>query len=206
MGVFVKICGCCSHEDVKAVAEMEPDAVGFIFWSGSKRHVSPGEVGRWVADLPARITKVGVFVNPDQDEVRTAMDEAGLDVAQLHGEESPEFCAAVGPKVWKAIHLNRAPPAPLDAYAVDAFLLDHHGGVQPGGTGVAVDWDAAARFVADSPRKVLLAGGLNPDNVAEAIGKVRPWGVDVSSGVEAEVGVKDLMKVKDFIVTCRGVE
>lgn len=206
MGLFVKICGCCSRADLKAVSEMEPDAVGFILWPGSKRYVDANAVGDWVGDVPDSILKVGVFVNPTHDEIKRAEERAYLDVVQLHGEETPEFCAKVDGTVWKAIHLNRAMAAPLDAYEVDAFLLDHHGGVQPGGTGKTVDWEAAARFVADSPKKVLLAGGLSRDNVAEAIGAVRPWGVDVSSGVESDVGKKDLMKVKDFIVACRGVE
>ncbi len=206
MGVFIKICGVCSQEDLKGVTELEPDAVGFILWPGSKRHVKPDTVGKWTKDAPKGIKKVGVFVNPTPDEVKQAAEQAQLDVVQLHGEESPDFCAQLSLPIWKAIHLNRPLPAPLSDYDVEAFLLDHHGGVQPGGTGVAVDWAAAARFVADVPKKVLLAGGLNRDNVAEALGHVRPWGVDVSSGVESDVGKKDLMKVKDFIVTCRGVE
>ncbi len=206
MGVFIKICGCCSRDDVEAVSELNPDAVGFILWKGSKRYVRPGDVAEWVKALPASIKKVGVFVNATQEDIREAVSTAGLDVVQLHGEESPAFCEGLEGEVWKAIHLNRAMPASLEDYPVEAFLVDHHGGVQPGGTGVAVDWEAAARFVADAPKKVLLAGGLNPNNVAEAVGTVRPWGVDVSSGVESEVGKKALNKVKDFITACRSVE
>lgn len=203
MGVFVKICGCCSKSDAEAVAEWEPDALGYILWPGSKRYVPPVHVGEWNRDLPDAIKKVGVFVNATQDEILAAQDTAGLDVIQLHGEETPAFCASLEGTVWKAIHLNRPAPKPLSAYPVSAFLVDHHGGAQPGGTGTAVDWDDAARFVIESPCHVLLAGGLRPDNVEEAVRRVQPWGVDVSSGVELEVGVKDMKKVKDFIAACR---
>ncbi len=206
MGVFVKICGCRSGQDVEAVAARRPDAVGFILWPGSKRYVRPEWVRTWTRDLPATIRKVGVFVNADRDEIREAVDLAGLDVVQLHGEESPDLTRSLSGERWKAIHLNRPLAAPLDAYEVDALLLDHHGGDQPGGTGGAVDWNKAARFVSDAPVKVLLAGGLNPDNVAEAVEQVRPWGVDVSSGVETKDGGKDEKKVEDFIRACRDLE
>ncbi len=203
MGVFVKICGCCSRTDAEAVAELNPDALGFILWPGAKRCVRPADIGEWSRALPTPIKKVGVFVNATRDEILEAQEIAGLDIIQLHGEETPAFCESLGGEVWKAIHLNRPLTAPPDAYAVSAFLVDHHGGAQPGGTGIAVDWNAAARFVAEAPGRVVLAGGLNPVNVAWAIGMVKPWGVDVSSGVESEVGKKDLSKVKGFIEACR---
>lgn len=206
MGLFIKICGCCSRDDLTAVAELKPDAVGFNFWPGSKRYVKPEDVGEWVADLPSSIKKAGIFVNAAKDEILEIREKAQLDIIQLHGEESPELCETLGGTIWKVIHLNRARPAPLADYEVDAFLLDHHGGAMPGGTGVSVDWKEAARFVADAPRNVVLAGGLTPGNVAEAIGTVRPWGVDVSSGVESAIGKKDMAKVKDFIDTCRSVQ
>lgn len=206
MGVFVKVCGCASGRDTEAVAGLKPDALGFIFWPGSKRAVAPKEVAAWVKDLPSTIKRVGVFVNADKDVLLRARDEVGLDILQLHGEEPVSLTTELQGTLWKAVHLNRELPDDLDAYRVSALMVDHHGGIQPGGTGVAVDWDAAARFVSENRKDVILAGGLTPDNVTEALATVKPWGVDVSSGVEKEPGVKDMGKVKEFIQRCRKEE
>jgi phosphoribosylanthranilate isomerase len=203
MGLFVKICGCCSGSDVEAVAELRPDALGFIQWPGSKRYVHPAEVGQWLKAVPSDILKVGVFVDASADEIRQAVEVAGFDIVQLHGQESPEQVAAIEGRRWKVVHLNKPISYEFSAYAVDAFLLDYHAGHLPGGTGVALDWQRAAQWVANSSKPVMLAGGLRPSNIAEAIRIVKPWGVDVSSGVEQAVGRKDLIKVKDFIQTCR---
>ncbi len=205
MGIHVKICGCCSAGDVEAIAGLKPDALGFVFWAGSERCVRADDVKAWTRGLPASIKKVGVFVDAARDEIRVVREEAGLDIVQIHGREDPDYCAGLGGDIWKAIHLNRPVPGSLEAYAdsVSAFLIDYGGDAQPGGTGRTVDWEAAARFVTAAPAKVVLAGGLHAGNVAEAINRVRPWGVDVSSGVEAKVGSKDINKVKDFIDACR---
>jgi len=205
MGHFVKICGCCSGSDVEAVAELRPDALGFIQWPGSKRYVNPAEVGKWVQAVPADILKVGVFVDATADDIRRAVDLAGFDIVQLHGQESPEQAAAIAGRRWKVVHLNKPQSYAPAAFEVEAFLLDYHAGTMPGGTGEVVDWQMAAQWVANSSKPVMLAGGLRPDNVAEAIRIVKPWGVDVSSGVEEVVGRKDLIKVKDFIQACRSV-
>jgi len=203
MGVFVKICGCCSGPDVAAVAAMQPDAIGFIQWTGSKRYVPPDKVREWTIDVPPSILKVGVFVDASAEEIRRAVEAGGFDIVQLHGAETPDFCAALPFRRWKVIHLNKPLPAAPGDFDVDAFLLDYHGGEQPGGTGMAVDWQAAAQWVANSSKPVILAGGLQPHNVAAAIASVHPFGVDVSSGVERAVGQKDWNKVKDFIEICR---
>ncbi len=207
MGIFVKICGCASASDTQAVAAMRPDAVGFILWPGSKRYVKPHEIADWTRDWSGDVLKVGVFVDESIEQIRAAADQAGLDIVQLHGHERPEDCTGWATRqVWKAIHLNRALPESFAAYAPDAFLLDYHGDRMPGGTGQCVDWQDAREFVARSPQKVLLAGGLNRDNVVAAIHAVRPWGVDVSSGVEQAPGKKDLTAVKDFIEQCRSTD
>lgn len=205
MALRVKICGCCSAADAALIADAGADAVGFIQWPGSKRYVEPEAVAAWTADLPAALLKVAVFVDADRDEIERVMATGRFDVAQLHGRELPALVDGLSVRCWKAVHLNRPPVAPPESYAVEAFLLDYHGGAQPGGTGQAVDWPAAAQWVEQSPKPVMLAGGLQPDNVADAIRVVRPAGVDVSSGVEAAVGRKDAAKVKDFIAACRSV-
>lgn len=206
MGIFVKICGCCSRRDVDAVAALEPDAVGFVFWPGSPRYVAPATVGEWTTNWPVSIARVGVFVDASRDEIHTAMDAAHLDIAQLHGMESPEFCAALHRRYWKAIHLNRPLPERLEAYSAEAFVVDHHGTTQPGGTGTTVERAVARAFVADAPRNVVLAGGLHVGTVQQAIRAVHPWGVDVSSGVESAPGKKDIGQVKEFIEQCRNAD
>ena len=206
MDLFVKICGCRSREDLELIVAAGADAVGFIFWPGSKRYVEPAQVGAWWRDLAADTTRVGVFVDATEEAITRAVDEAGLDVVQFHGGESPDFCARIQARRWKAVHLNRPSDTPAEAYPVEAFVLDYHDGAQPGGTGQAVDWDEAARWVGAAATRVVLAGGLTPANVTEAVRRVQPWGVDVSSGVESSVGVKDAEQVREFIEQCRRIE
>lgn len=201
----VKICGICRSEDAEGVAALLPDAMGFVFHPSSPRAVTAPQVAEWTRALPAGIVKVGVFVNVPPAEVAAILEQAGLDVAQLHGRETPADCRAVGGAVWKALHLERPLPDPLIGYPVDAFLIDGYSSASPGGTGTQADWDAAAHFAQRAPGPVWLAGGLRPNNVAEAIRRVRPHGLDVSSGVEQRPGQKDLHQVKDFIAQCRSV-
>lgn len=226
--MFVKICGLCSGADVQAVAALEPDALGFVFWSGSKRCVRPADVASWTRDLPPGLLKVGVFVDAALGEVENTVRAAGLDVVQWHGfpmtgnavkpMETPRprgaeaLRAEGGPspaqmlesvRVWRVVHLDRGGPPPEEAAFVDAFLVDSYSADSPGGTGRVGNWAAAREFVARCEKPVVLAGGLTPENVAEAIRTVRPWGVDVSSGVELSPGRKDLQKVERFIRACR---
>jgi phosphoribosylanthranilate isomerase len=203
MSVFVKICGIANRDDALAVAALKPDAMGFVFWQKSKRYAKPSVVGQWTAALPASILKVGVFVDAPPREVRNAVLAAGLDVAQLHGSENLPDYAGLGFKVWRVVRPGKDAAALADAWPVDALLVDTYSPEAPGGTGQVGDWDAARAFVAASRHRVLLAGGLKPDNVAEAIRAVQPWGVDVSSGVEERPGKKDLDKVREFIEKCR---
>ncbi len=182
---------------------LEPDAMGFIFYPGSPRAVCAEDVRDWTADCPPAIAKVGVFVNATAETIKTTVATAKLDVVQLHGTESPAFCAALGGRLWKAIPLNREPAYPPADYPVEALLLDYQSNEQHGGTGRTLDWAKAAQFCRETPRPVVLAGGLTPVNVQAAIRAVRPWGVDVSSGVEQAPGRKDWQRVKDFIAQCR---
>ena len=211
--MFVKICGLCSGADVQAVAALEPDALGFVFWSGSKRCVRPADVAAWTRGLPSGLLKVGVFVNTAPAELEATVREAGLDVVQYGFfqtlEKQQEIFPNIGKKIrefskhWKTVYPGRGEPAPGEAAFVDAFLLDSYSAESPGGTGRVGDWAAARAFVAHCGKPVVLAGGLTPDNVAEAIREVRPWGVDVSSGVEVAPGRKDLKKVEGFVRACR---
>ena len=201
--VFVKICGLCIPEDVEAVADLKPDAMGFVFWQKSRRAVKAEDVADWTRDLPATIQKVGIFVDSQLAEIAKAIKIAKLDVVQLHGHEPPEICELMPVKVWKAFSVERKLPDPPEAYHVDAFVLDSYSAETPGGTGIVGDWDRSREFVKTSDTPVVLAGGLNAENVREGILKVKPWGVDVSSGVELRPGKKDIEKVREFIKQCR---
>ena len=203
MGLFVKICGIAAADDASAVAEMRPDALGFVFWGGSKRFVRAEAVGRWTRDLPAGILRVGVFVDASPDEVHRVVEVAGLDVAQLHGAERPEDFVGRPFRLWRALSLRSGEDVVPAGWPVDAFLVDTYSPHSPGGTGHVGDWTAARSFVERCPAPVLLAGGLNSANVKAAVAAVKPWGVDVSSGVELQPGKKDLVKVREFIERCR---
>jgi phosphoribosylanthranilate isomerase len=201
--MFVKICGITNGEEARAVARLNPDALGFVFWPRSRRFVEPEEVGSW--DLPGDICKVGVFVDLPPADVAHTVEQAGLDVIQLHGNERVseyvDLLADIQLERWKSVHLE--PGRSVNPVAVDAFLVDSRTEEMPGGTGRVCNWADAAAFAANCGRRVVLAGGLTVDNVAEAIGCVSPWGVDVSSGVEDSTGKKSLSLVEEFILQCR---
>jgi len=201
--VRVKICGITNCEDALGVCEAGADAVGFIFWQGSKRYVDPEEAGRIVKALPPFVTTVGVFVNAGHDRLAEIVNMVGLDVVQLHGDESPDFCAAVERPVIKAFRVaGDEVVSELSRYNVSACLLDTYRKGVPGGTGETFEWEiakAAARH-----GRVILAGGLTPENVGDAVCQVVPYGVDVSGGVEQSRGKKDMAMVRRFIESARG--
>lgn len=204
--VRVKICGNTNLKDTMAAVEAGADAVGFVFYAKSPRAVSPKGVAAIVSHLPPFVDCVGVFVNEKPEIVRQIMSECGLSYAQLHGEESPEYCADLKRPVIKGIRVRtREDVANLSSYRAHAILLDTYVEGLVGGTGTTFDWGLAIEAKAWGP--VILAGGLTPDNVGEAISRVQPYGVDVSSGVEISPGVKDHAKVKAFVenVKCRGL-
>jgi phosphoribosylanthranilate isomerase len=192
--MLIKICGITRLEDAHAAVDAGARAVGFVFWRESPRFIDPYRARRIVSTLPAFVTPVGVFVNQPLEYVAGVATLARLGAVQLHGDETVEYAAALHAPVIKALTLG--------ATAIDAWpdrvtlLLDAHDPARRGGTGVAIDWTAAAALAARRP--ILLAGGLTPDNVGEAIERVRPCGVDVSSGVERSAGVKDHDRMKSF--------
>jgi phosphoribosylanthranilate isomerase len=190
MPVRVKICGITRLEDALAAAELGADALGFNLWPGSRRRVDPGAVRAIVGRLPPFVTPVGVFVNQEPAEVQRLASLARVTVLQLHGDEEPSHCAAQAMPVIKAFRV--AGPGDLAAIAryreAAAVLLDAPG-EGFGGSGRTFDWELARRASAGKP--LILAGGLTPENVAAAVRAVRPWAVDVASGVESSPGLKD---------------
>jgi phosphoribosylanthranilate isomerase len=199
MRVRVKICGITNVEDAQVAVDAGADALGFIFCESSPRYLSPSAAARIIQTVPPFVAKVGVFVNSPEESVRRILSECGIDTLQFHGDEPPEFCGGFPCKVIKAFRvqdedsLRRA-----SAYRNYAWLLDSYVPGQSGGTGVQFNWELARRAIRESAR-VILAGGLTPENIGQAVRQVRPYGVDVSSGVEAKPGRKDHAKVKLFI-------
>ncbi|MFQ5328400.1 MAG: phosphoribosylanthranilate isomerase [Thermodesulfobacteriota bacterium] len=201
--VRIKICGITNCEDALGVCEAGADAVGFIFFQGSRRYVDPDEARQIVKALPPFVTTVGVFVDASHDTIAEIVELAGLDVVQLHGDESPDFCAAVKMPVIKAFRVSDGEMAgELARYTVSACLLDTYRKGIPGGTGESFDWEIARKVTPCA--RVILAGGLTPENVADAVGQVKPYGVDVSGGVEQSEGKKDMDRVRRFIESARG--
>jgi len=203
MNPQVKICGLAREEDVRTAIDACPDAIGFIFWPRSPRAVTPEQVGAWTsAGLPEGMRKVGVFVDPDPEEVLSAIKTAALDVVQLHGSEGEDLIRSLPVPVWKVLHVDRLPEH-WEQLPVEAVLLDSGTVEMPGGTGRTVDVERARAFVNESPLPVWLAGGLNAGNVQSALDVVRPIGVDVSSGVEAAPGEKNPEAVRQFVRAVR---
>ena len=198
----VKICGITNSQDADAAVEAGADALGFIFFSQSPRYIEPQIAQQLIAKLPPFVLPIGVFVNEEAETVRDIMDQCGLAVAQLHGDEPPTYCESLRRPVLKGIRLrDRGSFLSLAEYkgraGVRGFLIDAFSESSYGGTGQTVDWSIAAEAAAAAP--IVLAGGLTPENVQEAIHQVKPYGVDVSSGVEASPGTKDPAKIQAFI-------
>ncbi len=202
MTVRVKICGVTRLEDALAAVRFGADAIGFNFWPGSKRFVAPAVAREIVRRLPPLVTSVGVFVDPSHDEAVAAAAIAGVQVLQLHGAETPAFCRAFQLPVLKAVPVGGPEAlAAADAFAGLSGLLLDAPTPGHGGSGQPCHWPTARTLAGRGP--VLLAGGLHPGNVAEAIAAVRPWGVDVASGVESSPGVKDHDRLARFITAAK---
>jgi len=203
--VKVKICGITNAADAEHAAACGADALGFVFYPRSPRCVTPEQVREITPGLPPFLTRVGLFVNEDPQRIRTIAAACGLDAVQLHGDESPADCMLQPLRVIKAVRpCSEAELQLCAAYPVAALLVDAAVPGQFGGTGRCADWGLAARLA--MRQRVILAGGLSPANVADAVHQVKPYGVDVASGVEAAPGLKDPDRVAQFIRNAKGLK
>lgn len=199
MRTRIKICGITRVEDARAAVELGADAIGLVFYAPSPRNVSPDQARAIVAAMPPFVTLVGLFVDPAPQQVESVLRQCSINLLQFHGDEAPEFCGAFGLPYIKAARVRA--DADLVQYlspysAAKGWLLDAYHEQLYGGTGASFDWNLIPQNLA---RPVILSGGLTPENVGAAVRQVRPWAVDVSSGVEASKGIKDAAKIAAFI-------
>jgi len=199
--MFLKICGITRLTDALHAVEQGATAVGFVLWPRSPRAVSVERAAEIIAELPSHVMAVGVFVNEPVDGIRAIAKRTRLTAVQLHGDEPPAYAEALDWPVIRAVSVGEIGEASQAWSPETALLLDNIDPVRRGGTGAVIDWSEAADLA--QKRRVVLAGGLTPANVASAIRAVRPFGVDVSSGVESAPGVKDFGKVTQFIANAR---
>lgn len=218
MSLWIKICGNTSLEDALLAAEVGADAVGFVF-APSPRRVTPAQVAAIVCHLPAKLEKIGVFVDASFEEIEATIQLSGLTGVQLHFNAAPDLPARLrekfGPelRILRVVHFSEESVGEAEAILRDphvhAVLVDSRTATAVGGTGTTFDWLAASKALFQDAnaqeRRLVAAGGLHPDNVVEAIATLRPWGVDVVSGVEAAPGCKDPAKVRNFVAKARDV-
>lgn len=198
MRVRVKICGITRPEDARAAARAGADAVGLVFWEGSSRHLSLEAAERVVRDLPAFVARTALFMDASAEAVKAVIDRLPVDLLQFHGSENEAFCARFGKPYIKALGMRGGTDVAEMAAGyptASGLILDGHAPGQPGGGGQRFDW----RRIPSLERPVILAGGLTPGNVGEAVTVARPWAVDVSSGVEGAPGIKDARLMERFI-------
>jgi len=202
----IKICGITRCEDARTAASLGVDALGFIFCSQSPRYISPANAAEITKKLPPFVSRVGVFVDENPQRVLEAARIAGIDTIQLHGNESPEYCASIPLPVIKVFSIHaHFDVSVIAAYKnVSGILLDTWDPERRGGSGNTFDWSAANR-ARDMNDTVILSGGLGPSNIREAIETVHPYAVDVNSGVEISPGVKSPYKMRDVINAVKGV-
>lgn len=205
MAVRVKICGITRRGDLAAACEAGADALGFVFYAKSPRHLTIDRAAALLGAMPPFVQSVGLFVDAEPAFVEAVLKAAPLDLLQFHGSEPPSYCRSFGRPYLKAVRMREG--TDLVKYCADfddarALLLDAYVPGVPGGTGERFDWGL---IPADLPKPLVLSGGLNPDNVAEAVQSVRPWAVDVSSGVEAAPGIKDAARVAAFVRRAKNV-
>lgn len=203
MNTRIKICGITRDEDAQAAARLGAHAIGFVFYAGSARAVTPARARTIIDALPPFVVPVGLFVNADERTVRETVAMTRIQLLQFHGDESAEFCAGFGLPYLRAVRV-RAETDLLqyarEFRAAQGLLLDAWVEGARGGTGSVFDWSLIPR---DLPAPVVLSGGLSPDNVEQAVRRVRPWAVDVSSGVESAKGIKDVRKMEAFMTGVR---
>lgn len=199
MSTRVKICGLTRPQDVEAAVVSGADALGFVFYEPSPRAVTIAEAARLIESVPAFVSVVGLFVNPEADEVWEVLDSLPLDLLQFHGDETPEFCAQFKRRWIKAVRVRSREQvvSAFEAYrGASGLLVDAWDPERYGGTGKSFNWEL---IPAERPLSLILAGGLSSDNVFRAVEQVKPWAVDVSGGVECSKGIKDSEKISDFI-------
>lgn len=198
--MFVKVCGITRLTDALHAVRQGADALGFVFWPKSPRFITPERAAEIIGELPPQVMTIGVFVNESVDGIRDVVARSGITAVQLHGDEPPVYADAIDSPLLRSMTV-----AEVDMCgawpAGTIFLVDAHDPVRRGGTGARVDWSRAAQVARDW--RVILAGGLTPDNVAQAIATVQPYGVDVSTGVEESPGVKSFDKVTRFVANAR---
>ncbi len=199
MHVKIKICGITRYEDAKTATSLGVDALGFIFYAKSPRAISPQSASEIIRKLPPFVSKVGVFVNESYENICEIANVSGIGTIQLHGDESPEFCSRFSLPVIKAFSVATPQDcAAISHYHVGGFLLDTWDASLAGGSGRTFDWSIAEEVARTYPG-VIIAGGLGPANIAEALAAVRPYGVDVNSGVEIKPGIKNPQKMRTVI-------
>jgi len=199
----IKICGLTREVDVQAAVDAGADAIGLVFYERSPRHVTLAQAVEIARALPPFVLRVGVFVNPDEALVTRAIAECGLSLLQFHGNEDSAFCTQFGVMSLKALRVRDAETLKtLEQFHTDAFLLDAYSPGALGGTGEKFNWELAIE-ARKFGKPIFLAGGLTPENVGDAVKQVRPFAVDVSSGVESAPGKKDAAKVRAFIAAVR---
>ena len=197
--IKVKICGITSPEDALTAAEAGADALGFVFYKESPRHIFPEEAARIINLLPPFVQTVGLFVNEEADTVNQISRFCRLGLIQLHGDETPDYCSRIENRTVKAFRVRTLTCLdPITDYRLSGCLLDAYSPSFYGGTGTSFNWEIAREAVLRN-HLIILAGGLTAENVADAIRQVRPYAVDVSSGVESAPGKKDADKVREFI-------
>jgi phosphoribosylanthranilate isomerase len=203
--VFVKICGITRAEDARAAVDAGAEAIGFVFWPGSPRYIDPYRARAIAASLPAFVSTVGVFVDQPAEHVNGVAALVRLAAIQLHGSEAPAYAARVARPVIKSLSAPAGIISDWSSWPSKMMLLlDAHDPVRHGGTGIVIDWHTAAAVAAR--RRILLAGGLRPDNVADAIACVRPFGIDVSSGVEDAPGIKNHERLAALFKAIHGID
>ena len=198
----IKICGITNIEDAILAIDLGADALGFMFYEESKRYIKPLEAHDIISQLPPFITAVGVFVNQELDEISDIKEKAGFDTIQLHGDESPDLCKKLRGKVIKAIRVgDTVNSEEVESCPAQAILFDTYSTKGYGGTGESFNWEILKDL--NASKKIILSGGLSPENVSQAIQIVKPYAVDVSSGVEEFYGKKSPEKLKKFIEAVR---
>ncbi len=200
----IKICGLTRETDARTAIDLGADALGFVFYAPSKRAISAEQLP-WLRQLPPFVQLTALFVNPTAAEVQTLLARLPIELLQFHGHESPEFCRQFGRRYLKAVPMQDLSATGACDYMAQhrqatGFLLDNYGSSEMGGSGSAFDW---GKIPAHCPAPLIMAGGLSRENVAKVIGSIRPYGVDVSSGVESAPGIKSAEKMAAFIAAVR---